>query len=282
MSSKKGISDVVSTVLIILLVVAAVAIVGAIIIRTTSNTAPQISSAVNCQTFDVTPVSCSYDTDDAYLIFRTKAGTGTLSGLKLIVDTSTGSSITQDIATTGLGAVETNSYSLGISTGQVPAQFSLSATLTDSSGKAQICPQTRKVSCSYAQQQTSDLVTMNDDGKTTPGPRTGGSGGSSYQLSVTISSPSGFASRVSSNPAGISPQCSIPVTTQTGVVYTRTCSSNFNQGAVVLTAAPNTAGQSISCAWTSCDSVSSTNGCVCTMNMNSQKSVSVVTTSPPS
>ena len=58
MFNKKAVSDVVSTVLIILLVVAAVAIVGAIILRVVGNAGPQVDTAVQCQTLEVTANSC--------------------------------------------------------------------------------------------------------------------------------------------------------------------------------------------------------------------------------
>ena len=58
MYNKKAVSDVVSTVLIILLVVAAVAIVGAIILKVVGNAGPQVDTAVQCQTLEVTANSC--------------------------------------------------------------------------------------------------------------------------------------------------------------------------------------------------------------------------------
>ena len=58
-TNKKGISDVVSTVLIILLVVAAVAIIGVIVLNTVGKTSNRVSDSVACQQIQLVPQSCS-------------------------------------------------------------------------------------------------------------------------------------------------------------------------------------------------------------------------------
>jgi len=56
MNSKKGISGVVSTVLIILIVVAAVAILGAIVINSANKTSSKIEDSTLCQDLVIGPV----------------------------------------------------------------------------------------------------------------------------------------------------------------------------------------------------------------------------------
>src|SRR3989344_1618641 len=64
MFNKKAVSDVVSTVLIILLVVAAIAIIGAIVLNTVNKAGPKVDTAVACQSLDIKPNACVYDTSD--------------------------------------------------------------------------------------------------------------------------------------------------------------------------------------------------------------------------
>lgn len=57
-NNKKGLSDVVSTVLIILLVLAAVGIIGAIVLRNVGNSGKQIDAATVCASNTVIVTSC--------------------------------------------------------------------------------------------------------------------------------------------------------------------------------------------------------------------------------
>ncbi len=59
MTNKKGLSDVVSNVLIILIVVAAVAILGLIVINLVKSAGGGITSQAACQTLDVQVASCT-------------------------------------------------------------------------------------------------------------------------------------------------------------------------------------------------------------------------------
>lgn len=59
MFSKKGVSDIVTTVLIILLVLAAVSIVGNIILKNLQKGGAEIQTSTECLSLDVQPLACN-------------------------------------------------------------------------------------------------------------------------------------------------------------------------------------------------------------------------------
>ncbi|MBI2631642.1 hypothetical protein HYW75_01425, partial [Candidatus Pacearchaeota archaeon] len=76
--NKRGVSDVITTVLIILLVLAAVAIIGGILLRNIGEAGSKIGTQTACLDIDVKPTSC------------TKTGLGNPSGTAATVLVSRG------------------------------------------------------------------------------------------------------------------------------------------------------------------------------------------------
>ena len=150
---KKGVSDVVSTVLIILLVVAAVAIIGTIVLRTVTNTGAQVGTAVNCQELQILPTKCTYasgsPTLPTVLVNRKAGGTNlVVSGLTLIF-TKNGETETSVATAPFPQVLETKAYTLSTALTapfSSPDSVQVAATIT-ADGKSSTCPFSQKVSC---------------------------------------------------------------------------------------------------------------------------------------
>ncbi|HIJ14464.1 TPA: hypothetical protein HA371_07025 [Candidatus Woesearchaeota archaeon] len=87
MFNKKGVSDIVTTVLIILLVLAAVSIVGNIIMKNLQKGGEQIEKSTDCLNVEVTPLLCKMTGNNTYTVQYkwTKGGDMALSSVKLFV-----------------------------------------------------------------------------------------------------------------------------------------------------------------------------------------------------
>ncbi len=176
MVNKKGLSDVVSTVLIILLVLAAVGILGSILLKQIRSTGSKIETTLGCQDVVLTPVSCIniaaspsgvtpiIPVSTKVLVSRGNEGAFiVIPSIDIIFEDSTKINkvfpkVGQvDIPIPAPVALETKSYTFDRSTGTyyasvfgtaVPAQVSVAATIRSSNGKDVKCPaSTAKVFC---------------------------------------------------------------------------------------------------------------------------------------
>ena len=95
MVNKKGISDVVTTVLIILLALAAVVIIWAFVRPTIQDTSQNINVASDCLKTEVKPVSCS--TGNGVVIQLVSRGASEIKTLKAIVTGDDGGTTVVDI-----------------------------------------------------------------------------------------------------------------------------------------------------------------------------------------
>ena len=153
MVNKKGLSDVVSTVLIILLVLAAVGIIGSIVLKQIKGTGSKIETTLGCQDIVLTPVKCTLDTTDdktpTVLVSRGNDNAD-ISSFDLIFEDTEGATEIRNISENLPGALGTSSYTLpadDILT-KTPAKISVSATIRGSDGKDNKCPaSTTKVTC---------------------------------------------------------------------------------------------------------------------------------------
>ena len=78
--NKKGVSDVITTVLIILLVLAAVAIIGGILLRNIGEAGSKIGTQTACLDLDVKPVRCTYNSGAGYSVQVSRGGRGSEAG----------------------------------------------------------------------------------------------------------------------------------------------------------------------------------------------------------
>lgn len=87
MLNKKGVSDIVTTVLIILLVLAAVSIIGKIILDNLQKGGDQIQQSTECFSLDVEPIACSYAGNGSYAVQYkwVKGSDANLVGVKIFL-----------------------------------------------------------------------------------------------------------------------------------------------------------------------------------------------------
>ncbi len=148
MRSKKGLSDIVTNVLIILLVLVAVSIIWLFLRPTIQGGAGALGGASDCLTVQVEPVSCSNNATDATITIRRGAGTGVLEDLKVIFDTAGVRTVidASDLGAFELLELESNTYTFN-GVGDVDS-VTVAAVVSDGSGGLKTCSEgTVKATC---------------------------------------------------------------------------------------------------------------------------------------
>ncbi len=172
---KKGVSDVVSTVLIILLVVAAVAIVGAIILRTVNNASTAVDASVICQNLQVVPTKCTYSptttTTPTVLVQRKEGGSElVLNDITIIynkgeIESRTFSSISDLPLVNEIKSFIPNPV---LTTAASPDSVKVAFNVIDSKGKVILCSNSLTVSCTDVVPPVAAPATVNIDTQPTP------------------------------------------------------------------------------------------------------------------
>ncbi len=158
-SNKRGVSDVITTVLIILLVLAAVAIIGGILLRNIGDAGSKIGTQTACLDLDVKPVKCTKatPTSTTAIVLVSRGGRGSdavISDLTLLfedtsskaVTTVVGSATTPAYISGSLKALQTNLYSAAVPASNLNVRTA--ATITGSDGRKVVCePSTVRVDC---------------------------------------------------------------------------------------------------------------------------------------
>jgi hypothetical protein len=139
---KRGLSDIVTTVLIILVAIGAISIVWGYLQATVSSGSSELTTA--CTTLDLQPVSCSYNDSAVFVKYSRNAGAATLTNASLIFQID-GQANTYS-ATSIPNPLETKLQTLYTVAG-TPSQFSIAGTVTTESGKSKICSESYKISC---------------------------------------------------------------------------------------------------------------------------------------
>src|SRR3989344_5023642 len=103
--AKKGLSDVITNVLIILLVLIAISLVWFFVSGTIRTGAEQTSGAADCITVSVEPVSCSTGGTSTIIVKR-NVGSGALFGIKFVVSSGGISTVYDGNSATAQGLVE--------------------------------------------------------------------------------------------------------------------------------------------------------------------------------
>ncbi|MEK6933325.1 MAG: hypothetical protein AABW75_00440 [Nanoarchaeota archaeon] len=141
---KKGVSSVVTTVLIILLVLAAVAMIGGILLKNIQETADKIESGFNTARLSVVPQSVHYGPDEQYnnridLNIQREPGEGNMAGLNILFKYKSGKGVVvrKDIE---IKELETKPFSeelgrLNIDSSDIIKQISVVPILKTSKGK---------------------------------------------------------------------------------------------------------------------------------------------------
>lgn len=140
---KRGLSDIVTNVLIILLVLVAVGIIWAFLQPVIQSGSRQIAGADACLTLSLQPQTCTLDagTGNATVNYRRNAGDATVSELTFVFTDATGSSVV--VSTTDsadfANELETRSVS-GLDYGTItPIHVDIAATVQTTSGETRQC-----------------------------------------------------------------------------------------------------------------------------------------------
>ncbi len=150
MRSKKGLSDIVTNVLIILLVLVAVSIIWLFLRPTIQGGAGALGGASDCLTVQVEPVTCAPTATDISVTVRRGAGTGALEDLKVIFDTAGVRTVVDasDLGAFELNELESTTYTF-TDAGLLGADsVTVAAVVSDGSGGQKTCSEsTVKATC---------------------------------------------------------------------------------------------------------------------------------------
>lgn len=111
MMNKKGLSDVITNVLIILLVIVAVGIIAAFVFPLLRGTTNQAGEGVSCLSIDILPISCSYlqlsaNSFNVNVTIKRGSGSYVIDDLKLILAKQDGSNDVRTISNANLLRLE--------------------------------------------------------------------------------------------------------------------------------------------------------------------------------
>jgi FlaG/FlaF family flagellin (archaellin) len=149
--NRKGLSEVVTNVLIILLVVIAIGVLWAFIGPMISKTGEKVEVGTTCITMAsaLAPVSCAKTASDVNVSVKRSAGQANLKALKLIFEKEGGETAVITKEGISLAELETKVYSSTINEIKFsPKAVSVAAGIEDSAGKVSYCePSQIKVAC---------------------------------------------------------------------------------------------------------------------------------------
>ncbi|MDP3882332.1 MAG: Ig-like domain-containing protein [Nanoarchaeota archaeon] len=140
---RKGLSDVVTTVLIILFAIVAVAVVGGIVMNQINKAGKNIDSASFCTSNSITPISCVQDTSDLIVGYQQKTNDNevqSVDSININIENNDGTVVSQNVPGSHFPTGNGHSYSypmLGI--GGSAKQVSLSTSYTAKSGGKNTC-----------------------------------------------------------------------------------------------------------------------------------------------
>ncbi|PIN90233.1 hypothetical protein COU60_01985 [Candidatus Pacearchaeota archaeon CG10_big_fil_rev_8_21_14_0_10_34_76] len=146
-NQKKGLSDIVTNVLIILLVLVAVGIIWAFLNPTIRTGAGQLGGAADCLTVQLEPVSCDWQAGNQRVTFEVKrnAGSGSLKDIKLIVANGenlfSASSKLTGSSSEELQELATGRYIISSAVNMIGKSFTVAAVVDDGSGGMKTCSQ---------------------------------------------------------------------------------------------------------------------------------------------
>ena len=151
MQNKKGLSDVITNVLIILLVLIAIGIIASFVIPMVRNAGNQAQTVQDCLNVKVTPVSCKLTTNGVigsnitYSINRA-SGLCNVKDVKLIFEKQDGSTDVRSFNSTRVGSfveLDTAVETLLVAN-YTPKSFSFAVILN---GSTSACTETAKIAC---------------------------------------------------------------------------------------------------------------------------------------
>ncbi len=150
--NRKGMSDVVTMVLVILLVVVAVVTIWTFVQKPVQKAGTQIEKATACADVELQLVSCK--ASGSNLDATVKVAQGSPVAVRFIVDQSAGGTVVFEGEAKVTGTVPTTSnvgtlaIVGGVTGATTPAKISATPVVTTDDGTQTICPGTAKVTCS--------------------------------------------------------------------------------------------------------------------------------------
>ena len=141
MENRKGLSAVITTLIIILLVLVAVGIIWVVVRNVVEQGAEQIDISTKCVAVDVRAVSVAESVPGNYSVtLNRRAGGGDIGGIKVNVFNATSSSGVEDFGS-AIAELETEKRTIVTSlTGATSIQYTVF--FLDASGNEQLCSQT--------------------------------------------------------------------------------------------------------------------------------------------
>ncbi len=148
MKNKKGLSEVVTAVLLILLAIVAIAIVWGFVRLSLQNTGSQLTGA--CLTVDIEPISCTFNSQTSMAEVKVKRGTSdaSVSKLNLVFDIGDNSVVNE--TTKVPGQLETNTISVDLSEYGAPSKVGVASEVTTEAGDTKLCDVVVKADCTVS------------------------------------------------------------------------------------------------------------------------------------
>ncbi len=138
MKNKKGLSDVVTIVLIILLALAAVGIIWAFIKPTIENTGGGIDLSAQCFNTEVKPTKCAYNTTTDTAIVTVQLAKGEANEVVAILELDDGTTQVQTVTAPTLLGTAQITFDLAAITGN-PTKANAAAVISDDNGNTKTC-----------------------------------------------------------------------------------------------------------------------------------------------
>ena len=131
--NKRGLSEIVTNVLIILLVLVSVGIIWAVLNSTIRNGTGQLGGAADCLTVQLEPISC--DSTNNEVTLRRGAGEGALKEVSIVVS---GTQNAVETFTKTLDPLEIDTFTIGTNLAETDV-ISVAAVVDDGSGGSKTC-----------------------------------------------------------------------------------------------------------------------------------------------
>ncbi len=147
MVNKRGLSGVVTTVLIVLIGLAAVGIIAGFVLPAVQESSSEISAS--CFQIALTPSGCTALGNVATVNIKRGPGSASLEELRFVLTNSDGESevLPQDVTDAELAELQTKSFTAIASAGFVPVSIGVAPVVTNEAGEGQLCPESVKVDC---------------------------------------------------------------------------------------------------------------------------------------
>ncbi len=146
MHNKKGLSEVVTNVLIILLVVVAVGLLWGFLSPLFTKGGDKITQAESCINLEVSPIKCAIMGNSTNITVKRNEAKADIKELKVIFELADGST-TSVAQTTNLPAeLETKVYT-NVSVGAVAKKFSIAVGLANADGTVSYCKESARQDC---------------------------------------------------------------------------------------------------------------------------------------